>query len=128
MPEHPKKRRPGLNSELHTILSVARKALARGDGWDIEPHHYDRLRKECEELGIPGNSQSITIALRQAFSEITESDLRRRHDTSYSGSEPGQTLYDCRWQSESRARIMYVKFAINGERVEVFTFHEHREG
>lgn len=115
------------NTDLRSVLASARKALARGDGWDIEPCHYDRLRADCEALGVAGNDLAITVALRQAFQEIPLEKLRRRRDTSYSGLCFDQVLYDSRWQSKRFGRTMYVKFAVNGERIEVFTFHENTE-
>ena len=117
--------RPSPDASLEGVLQTAQRALARGDGWDIEPRHYDRLRANCEAVGLPGNDLSITIALRHAFSEITSTDLRRRPDPSYSGLADGQTLYDCRWRSQSRSREMYIKFAVRDEGVEIFSFHEH---
>jgi len=127
MPEDLKQFTPRGNNEkinLEPILRAARKALARGDGWDIEQRHYDRLRTDCEALGVAGNCHSITIALREAFAEIKSDQLRCREDPSYAGLSAGQTLYDCRWQSNRFSTTMYMKFALNDERIEIFTFHK----
>ena len=83
------------------------------------------LRKDLVAIGHTCNEPAVTIALRAAFSEISR--IRRREDRSYSGLEDGQTLYDCRWESSYFKRIMYLKFALNGEIVELFSLHEHRE-
>ena len=106
------------------VLATAKKALARGDAWDCEPAHYDRLRADCDALGVLGNEAAITIALRDAIAEITIDHMRQRADPSYAGLASDQALYECRWDSARFKRRMYFKFAINDGRVEVFTFHE----
>jgi len=126
MPEEPERPTPqgaSDDSALEAVLVAARRVLARGDGWDSEQHHYDRLRADCEKLGIHGNYQSITIALRDAFYEITAAELRRKADSSYAGLSSGQTLYTCRWESRRFSRTMYVKFALTDGGLEIFTFH-----
>ena len=128
MPERPTRSSlPGADrdAELEAVLNAARKALRRGDGWTIEQCNYDRLRADLEAICIHCDECSVTVALRAALSEITK--LRQRQDASYSGLEAGQTLYDCRWKSTYFKRTMYLKFAMNGELVELFTLHEHKE-
>jgi hypothetical protein len=108
---------------LEAVLAAARKALSRGDGWTIEQNHYDRLRADCEAIGIEGDV-AITIALRHASREITVANMRRRDDQSYGGLHCGQVLYDCRWESERHGCRMYLKFALGeGGELELFTFH-----
>ena len=109
------------------VICAAKKALSRGDGWLCEPAHYDRLRANCEALGVSGEVE-ITVALRSAISEITIQDMRQRQDTSYAGFGEGQTLYVCVWDSAHFKRRMYWKFAMNEELMEVFTFHESSPG
>ena len=110
---------------LEAVLRAARSALSRGDGWDAEQNHYDRLRSDCEKLGVNGAYFSMTLALRSAIAEIKVEDMHQREDTSYAGSEPNQTLYVCVWDSAHFQRRMYFKFAMNQQKkVEVFTFHE----
>ena len=109
------------------VICAAKKALSRGDGWLCEPAHYDRLRADCEALGVSGEVE-ITVALRSAISEITIQDMRQREDTSYAGFDEGQTLYVCVWDSAHFKRRMYWKFAMNEELMEVFTFHESSPG
>lgn len=108
---------------LEAVLSAAKKALARGDGWVCEPAQLDRLRADCEALGVFGEV-GITVALRRAIGEITIQYMRQREDESYAGLAEGQTLYECVWDSAHFTRRMYFKFAMNEECVEVFTFHE----
>ena len=74
---------------------------------------------------IPVTSPLSLLLYRVALSEIPK--IRRREDRSYSGLEDGQVLYDCRWKSNYFKRTMYLKFAWNGEMVELFTLHEHRQ-
>ena len=128
MPERPKDHSSTSgdpDAELAAVLSAARKALRRGDGWDIEPCHLARLHRDCAALGISPTEPSLTIAIRTAFGEITR--LRRRTDESYAGLALGQTLYEARWLSSHFGRMMYIKFALCGETVELLTFHEHVE-
>lgn len=119
-------RRDEERAELVAVLSAAKKAVARGDGWAIEPAHYNRLRADCEPLGLKSEF-AITIGLRRAFEEITADDLRRRRDKSYAGLQPDQTLYQARWESSHFSRMMYVKFALTEDGIELFTFHENSE-
>lgn len=109
------------------VLAAARKALGRGDGWFIEPSLYNRFRRDCDALEIPGDTLSETKALREALAEITGADVRRRIDASYSGSCPDQTLYQCVWASARFSCEMYLKFALVEDdtvMVEIFTFHQ----
>ena len=109
------------------VICAAKKALSRGDGWLCEPAHYDRLRANCEALGVSGEVE-ITVALRSAISEITIQDMQQREDTSYAGFGECQKLYVCVWDSAHFKRRMYWKFAMNEELMEVFTFHESFPG
>ncbi len=130
MPERPKRSSSlsdNRDAGLEAVLNAALKALRRGDGLEIEPRHHDRLRADCETLGVKGDYFSILIALRRAFSELTSDKLCRREDVSYAGLCAGQTLYQGRWESTFFSRTMYVKFALTEEGLELFTFHEHRE-
>jgi hypothetical protein len=128
MPERPKRSSPLSDDgdpELEAVLDAARKALVGASGWTIEPCHYDSLRESLESIGHPCNDCHITIALRAVLSEIPK--LRRRTDTSYAGLSPDQTLYECRWKSNFFKRMMYLKFAMNGELFELFRLHENVE-
>lgn len=124
----PSKHQPPASDEdgktLEAVLQAARRALARGDGWVCEDSHYNRLRCDCEHLGIGGSSYDINLALRDAINEIRVRDMKRKADESYGGLESGQTLYVCVWDSRRFKRRMYFKFAMNELDVEVFTFHE----
>ena len=86
--------------------------MARGDAWQVEHRHYDRLRTDCEALGVGGAYFSITLALRRAFEEITIEVLRERNDPSYAGLDPGQTLYEAIWDSPSLQKRLYLKFSL----------------
>ena len=128
MPDRPK-RSTSLSDDsdagLDAALNAAREAVRRrADNWTIEPRLYDRLRTDLDAIGHTCNEPAATAALRVALSEIPK--IRRREDRSYSGLEEGQVLYDCRWKSNYFKRTMYLKFAWNGEMVELFTLHEHK--
>ena len=116
---------PSSDASLGDVLRTAQKAMARGDGWDMSQGHYDRIRADFDAIGISGTDLALTLALRNAFSEITSADLRRRPDPSYSGLADGQTLYDCRWQSPFFSREMYIKFAVTDGGIEIITCHEN---
>jgi len=101
--------------------------MERGDaGWVCEERHYARLCRDCRALGIEPNTMSITVALREAFKEISVADLSTKPEKSYAGLEPDQTLYVARWTSKRLGKTCYLKFANNCGlvEIEIFTFHE----
>jgi hypothetical protein len=113
-----------------SVLDRARTALSRGDGWTIDEAHYSRLRADCEALGVIGEVE-MSSAFRRGIKEITVDCLHTREDPSYSGLEPGQTLYeavwiatDKGWSPKALGKKLYLKFGFCGKQVEIFTFHE----
>ena len=63
--------------DLGAVLEIARRRIRRGDAW--EPENYDRLRRDCEKIGIRGEP-AITVSLRKCLAEIRVEDLRARDD------------------------------------------------
>ena len=111
---------------MEDILATARKVLKRGDGLNYDQGNYDRIRAECERLGVFGEVRMLS-AIRQAFGEITAKQLHQRRDTSWSGLYPDQTLFECRWPSGQFSTVMYLKFALSADGyLEMLSFHENR--
>ncbi len=109
--------------ELGAVLAEARRLIRRGDAWEAED--YDRLRRDCDEIGILGEPE-ITFALRKSFQELTVSSLRRREDLGYGDLCEGHVLYQGAWRSEHLQREMYLKFSLFDNRLIVVSFHESR--
>ena len=121
MADEPK---PGPEGALGPVLEEARRCIRRGDGW--EPENYDRLRRDCEAIGVRGEP-AITVSLRKSLAEITVEDLHARDDLGYGGLCAGHRLYEAAWSSASRRRRMYVKFSLFDGRLIIVSFHESTE-
>lgn len=107
--------------DLGEVLEIARQRIRRGDDW--EPENYDRLRRDCDAIGIRGEP-AITVSLRKCLAEITVEDLHARDDSGYGGLCAGHRLYEAAWFSEHVGRRMYLKFSLFDERLIVVSFHE----
>ena len=112
---------PGGSGDLGPVLDRARRCIRRGDGW--EPESYDRLRRDCEALGIRGEP-AITVALRKSLVEIAVEDLHACDDPGYGGLCAGHDLYEAAWFSAHVGRPMYLKFSLFDERLIIVSFHE----
>ena len=113
--------RPGGQGNLDPVLDKARRCIRRGDGW--EPENYDRLRRDCDAIGIRGEP-AITVSLRKGLAEITVEDLHARKDPGYGGLCAGHDLYEAAWFSPYIGRKMYMKFSLFDDRLIVVSFHE----
>lgn len=115
---------PGPEDDLGSVLETARRRIQRGDGW--EPENYDRLRRDCDAIGVRGEP-AVTVSLRKSFAEITVEDLQARDDPGYGGLCAGRDLYQAAWFSASLRRRMYVKFSLFDGRLIIVSFHESTE-
>ena len=113
--------RPSGQGDLGQVLEEARRCIRRGDDW--EPENYDRLRRDCDAIGIRGEP-SITVSLRECLREITVQDLHAREDRGYGGLCAGHDLYEATWFSAHAGRQMYLKFSLFDERLIIVSFHE----
>ena len=113
--------RPSGQGDLAPVLAKARRCIRRGDGW--EPENYDRLRRDCDAIGIRGEP-AITVALRRCLGEIVAGDLHAREDPGYGGLCAGHDLYEAAWFSARIGREMYLKFSLFDERLIIVSFHE----
>ena len=113
--------KPGAQGDLGPVLEEARRCIRRGDGW--EPENYDRLRRDCEAIGIRGEP-AITVSLRKGLAEITAGDLHARDDPGYGGLCAGHDLYEAAWFSARLRRQMYLKFSLFDGRLIIVSFHE----
>ena len=113
--------KPSGQGDLGSVLEWARHGIRRGDRW--EPENYDRLRQDCDEIGIRGEP-AITVALRKSLAEITVEDLHAREDPGYGGLCAGHDLYEAAWFSARFGRKMYLKFSLFDGRLIIVSFHE----
>lgn len=111
----------GGQGDLGPVLEEARRCIRRGDDW--EPESYDRLREDCEALGVRGEP-AITVALRKSLAEIAVDDLHARDDLGYGGLCAGHDLYEAAWFSAHIRRPMYLKFSLFDGRLIIVSFHE----
>jgi hypothetical protein len=102
--------------DLAAVLETARRAFVRTDGWIIDDANYNRLRDDCEVLGLR-DEMAIGVAVRTASRELCVSALRKRQDLSYSGVVQDQVLYEAKWKSFALGRWMYLKFGISEDTV-----------
>lgn len=121
MADEPK---PGARGFLGSVLEEARRCIRRGDGW--EPDNYDRLRQDCDAIGIHGEP-AITVALRKGLAEVAVGDLHAREDPGYGDLCAGHDLYEAAWFSARLGRRMYIKFSLFDGRLIVVSFHESTE-
>lgn len=113
--------KPGAQVDLGPVLEKARRCIRRGDGW--EPENYDRLRRDCEAIGIRGEP-AITVALRKGLAEVTAGDLHARDDPGYGDLCAGHDLYEAAWFSAHLRHRMYLKFSLFDGRLIIVSFHE----
>jgi len=113
--------KPGAQGDLGPVLEEARRCCRRGDSW--EPENYDRLRRDCEAIGIRGEP-AITVALRKGLAEITTGDLHARGDPGYGDLCAGHDLYEAAWFSAHLRRQMDLKFSLFDGRLVIVSFHE----
>ena len=95
--------------------------MRRSDDW--EPENYDRLRRDCDAIGIRGEP-TITVALRKCFAEIAVANIHARDDPGYGDLCAGQDLYQAKWFSAHVGRQMYLKFSLFDGRLIIVSFHE----
>ena len=113
--------KPRSQSDLGAVLEKACQCIRRGDGW--EQDNPDRLRQDCEAIGIHGEP-GITVCLRKCLREISVGNLHAREDLSYGGLSAGHELYEAAWSSEHLGRQMYLKFSLFDGRLIIVSFHE----
>ena len=116
--------KPSAQGDLGPVLEKARRCIRRGDGW--EPENYDRLRRDCDAIGIRGEP-AITVSLRKGLAEIAVGDLHAREDPGYGGLCAGHDLYEAAWFSAHLRRQMYLKFSLFDGRLIIVSFHESTE-
>ena len=107
--------------DLGRVLDKARRCIRGGDGW--EPENYDRLRRDCDAIGIR-NEPAISISLRKCLAEVAVGDLHAREDPGYGGLCAGHDLYEAAWFSAHIGRAMHLKFSLFDGRMIIVSFHE----